>query len=56
MFHRALEAEKKASANFPVNPEFHYKVAQIYKALGMEKEAREQEEEGKALGKHYKEF
>jgi len=56
MFHRALEAEKKASENFPVNPEFYYKVAQIYKALGMKKEARAKKKEGRPLRKHYKEF
>jgi O-antigen ligase/cytochrome c-type biogenesis protein CcmH/NrfG len=55
MFHNALRAEKKASANFPVNPEYHRKLSQIYRALGMKEQARDEALKTKELRKHYKE-
>jgi hypothetical protein len=50
-----LRAEKKASANFPVNPEYHRKLSQIYRALGMKEQARDEALKTKELRKHYKE-
>ncbi|MBI5118074.1 O-antigen ligase family protein [Candidatus Poribacteria bacterium] len=56
LFRKALQAELQASRNFPVNPEFHDRLVQIYKALGMEKEAGAEAALSAELQKHYKEF
>jgi hypothetical protein len=56
LFRKALQAELQASRNFPVNPEFHDKLVQIYKSLGMEKKARAEAALSADLQKHYKEF
>ena len=55
MFFKALEAEKRASENFPVNPEFHDRLRQIYESLGMKEEAKEEERKYRELKKHFKE-
>jgi hypothetical protein len=54
MFYKALDAEKRASQNFPVNPGYHQKLAQIYKALGMNQQAQEEASKARELQKHYK--
>ena len=54
LFQKALEAELIASENFPVNPDYHGKLRQIYKALGEHKKAREERRKANELKKHYK--
>jgi hypothetical protein len=56
MFQKALDAELRASENFPVKPAYHDKLRQIYAALGMDEEAREEKKKFRELRKHYKEF
>ncbi len=55
-FQKALLAEQQASRNFPTNPEYHDKLGQIYRALGLEKKAEEEAALAKKLKKHYREF
>jgi len=56
MYQRALEAEIKASENFPVNPEYHDKLREIYRALGMKDKAKEERRKVRDLRKHYKRY
>jgi putative inorganic carbon (HCO3(-)) transporter len=56
MFRQALSAEQRASQNFPVNPEYHKYLSQIYRALGQEEKAKEEDELAAELAKHYKIF
>ncbi|MBI4832382.1 MAG: O-antigen ligase family protein [Candidatus Lindowbacteria bacterium] len=56
MFQKALQAELQAAKNFPVNPEFHDKLVQIYKSLGMEQESAREAATAEELRKQYKEF
>ncbi len=56
LFQLALEAELRASENFPVNPEYHDKLRQIYESLGMDEKAKEERRKFKELKKHYRRF
>jgi O-antigen ligase len=56
MFYQALQAEKRASQNFPVNPDYHAKLAQIYKALDMNEQSQESMQKAQELKKHYKDY
>jgi tetratricopeptide (TPR) repeat protein len=53
-FQKALEAELRASENFPVSPEYHEKLRQIYKSLGENEKAGEEARKAIELKKHYK--
>ncbi len=54
LFQKGLEAQLRASENFPVNPEFHEKLRQMYVSLGDKKKANEENLKKIELKKHYK--
>lgn len=56
LFEKSLQAMLKASENFPVNPGFHEKLAQMYNSLDMKEKSEKHKRLQQELKKHYKLF